>query len=161
LASRKRVKVSHDIQEEIRQLKTRGRTTGNREELEAGIRGPLPTSESPDKNNYWGNPVQNSVEADRFAKSDPSDSGYFIPLTYDPTKTSWPGNGYDHRRTVAAGYDRSRGILAVQFYTDNSVYEYGTDRPVPESIAYMFRLTQSPGRYINDVLNSYGYVKVS
>lgn len=107
------------------------------------------------------------MEAKRFNRQD-ADQGDFIPLTYAPTKTSWPGNEFDHRRTVAAGYSRTRGIIRVQFFTDGSVYDYGTATPIPPKVAYQFRLTQSPGRAIHagpgwsgDALEQYGYERVT
>jgi len=164
LATRKRVKVSHDIQAEIRDRKAGnigGRPAGNVGDRAAriGDRELLPDSNDIASNRYWSNPVVNSTEADRFSKQE--SEGWNIPLTYAPTKTSWPGNTFDHRRTRAAGYDRLTGILSVQFYTDGSVYAYGTTERVPESIAYLFRLTNSPGRFINDYLENYGYIRVS
>lgn len=103
------------------------------------------------------------AEAKRFGRFIPPESNDsdFIPLTYDPTKTSWPANGWDHRRTIAAGYDASRGILRVKFFTDGAVYDYGVSEPVPRGVAYNFRLTQSPGRFINSTLEAYGYQKVA
>lgn len=97
-------------------------------------------------------------ESERFSQAQAE--GDFIPLTYYPTKSSWPANGYDHRRTIAAGYDRTRGIVRVQFFTDNATYDYGTMAPVPPYIAYQFRSTQSPGRFINSTLEGYGYERV-
>lgn len=106
-------------------------------------------------------------EAKLFNRQD-FDNGDFIPLTYAPTKTSWPGNGFDHRRTIAAGYSRTKGIIRIKFYTDGSIYDYGTDTPIPPKVAYNFRLTQSPGRAIHagpgwsgDSLESYGYRRIS
>jgi hypothetical protein len=87
--------------------------------------------------------------------------GDFIPFTYDPTKTSWPANGHDHRRTVAAGYDRNQGIIKVKFFTDGAEYYYGTDSPIPPYVAFQFRQTQSPGRFINSTLESYGYERIN
>lgn len=98
-------------------------------------------------------------EADVFSQS--QSQGDFIPLTYYPTKTSWPANGYHHRRTISAGYDRDRGILRVEFYTDGAIYDYGTMSPVPPYVAYQFRQTQSPGRFINSTLETYGYERIN
>jgi hypothetical protein len=108
----------------------------------------------------YPNAVRETLEGNRWSQSNNA-QGDFIPLTYDPTKTSWPANGWDHRRTVAAGYSEDQGILRVKFFTDGAVYDYGTEHRIPPSVAKSFRLTQSPGRYINDVLENYGYLKVS
>jgi hypothetical protein len=121
--------------------------------------GRLPNSENIPDNRYFGDSVIENTEADLFAQSDNA-KGDFIPLTYAPTKTAFPGNGWDHRRTIAAGYSKSQGLLRVKFYTDGSIYDYGTEHPVPPSVAKSFRLAPSPGRYINTTLNGYGYLKV-
>lgn len=111
------------------------------------------------------NPFREQTEADLFAQSDNAqfggDNGDFIPLTYDPTKTSWPANGWDHRRTVAAGYSRTRGLLRVQFFTDGATYDYGIRHPVLPEIAHAFRLSESPGKFINNVLEGYGFARVN
>jgi hypothetical protein len=99
------------------------------------------------------------IEGERFSWEEAQ--GDFIPLTYAPSKTSWPGNGHDHRRTTAAGYSRETGILRVEFYTNGAVYDYGVDTPVPPYIAYQYRTVQSPGRFINAVLEGYGYQRVN
>jgi hypothetical protein len=107
------------------------------------------------------NAMREANESSLFAQSQrPTEDNTFIPLTYAPTKTSWPANGWDHRRTVAAGYDRQRGLLRIEFYTDGSIYDYGTTRKVPSVVAEQFRLTQSPGRFINSTLESYGYTRI-
>lgn len=138
--ARKRVKISSDLQQEILKIRERNRRN-------------LPTSE------WVENDVANIQESERFSWE--QGQGDFIPLTYDPTKTSWPSNGWDHRRTSAAGYDRSRGILRVEFFTDGAVYDYGTKIPVPPYVAYQFRNTQSPGKFINSTLESYGYTRIN
>lgn len=146
--------------------RARAWATGNRENTTEGYPGNLPigrtilpNSETIPGSRFYGNPVTENTEADLFSQS--SARGDFIPLTYDPTKTAFPGNGWDHRRTVAAGYDRATGRLRVQFYTDGAVYDYGTEHPVPPQIAKLFRMADSPGRFINTTLNNYGYLKVS
>ena len=103
--------------------------------------------------------VASLQESERFMQE--QGQGDFIPFTYDPTKSSWPANGYDHRRTVAAGYDRNTGILRVKFFTDGAEYDYGTDSPVPPYVAFQFRQTQSPGRFINSTLETYGYERIN
>lgn len=80
-----------------------------------------------------------------------------IPYTYRPTKTTWPGNGWKHRRTTAAGYDRTTQTLRVQFFTNGAQYDY---LDVPPSVARSFRRTPSPGKFINRVLNKYEYHRV-
>lgn len=97
--------------------------------------------------------------ANRFARQEAD--GDSIPFTYSPTKTTWPANGWDHRRTTDGGYDRTRGRLRVKFYTDGSEYDYGTYMPVPPEVARAFRRAQSPGIFINDVLSNYGYERVN
>lgn len=141
--------------------------TGNKEGTTRGYPGvilgrvgSLPNSDNIPGNRYYGDPYIEASEADLFARSDNA-QGDFIPLTYAPTKTAFPGNGWDHRRTIAAGYSKSDGILRVQFYTDGAVYDYGTETPIPPQVAKSFRLAQSPGRFINTTLNNYGYLKVS
>lgn len=103
--------------------------------------------------------VTNLQESERFMQEE--GQGDFIPLTYYPTKSSWPANGWDHRRTVAAGYDRTQGILRIEFFTDGAVYDYGTGTPVPPYVAFQFRQSQSPGRFINSTLEAFGYERVN
>lgn len=119
----------------------------------------LPNSENIPRSRYYGNPYIENSEANLFSQSDNS-QGDFIPLTYAPTKTAFPGNGWDHRRTIAAGYSKSQGILRVQFYTDGAIYDYGTEHPVPPQVAKSFRMAQSPGQFINTTLESFGYLRV-
>jgi KTSC domain len=88
------------------------------------------------------------------------EDGDFTPLTYEPTNTTWPENGYDHRRTTAAGYNPNNGKLRIEFYTDGSVYDYGTTRRIPKAVALAFRRTESPGKFINSTLNRYGYGRI-
>lgn len=125
-----------------------------------GAGGKLPNSKNIPNNRYFGDPYIENSEANLFSESDNA-QGDFIPLTYAPTKTAFPGNGWDHRRTIAAGYSKSQGILRVKFYTDGAVYDYGTEHKVPPQVAKSFRMAQSPGRYINTTLKNYGFLRVS
>lgn len=84
-----------------------------------------------------------------------------IPLTWSPTNTTWPDNGWDHRRTDEAGYDKLRGRLRVKFHTNGALYDYGTYKPVPPAIARAFRRAASPGIFINQVLEGYGYERIN
>ena len=95
------------------------------------------------------------VRAETFARG--KSEGEYIPFTYIPTNTTWPENGWDHRRTTDAGYDRERQILKVKLYTNGAEYEYW---PVPPAVARAFRRTESPGKFINAVLNNYNYQRV-
>lgn len=88
-------------------------------------------------------------------------TGDLIPLTWNPTNTTWPDNGWDHRRTDEAGYDRRRGRLRIKFHTDGAEYDYGTYKQVPPSVARAFRRAASPGQFINRVLESYGYERIN
>jgi len=83
-----------------------------------------------------------------------------VEFTYDPTKTTWPANGWDHRRTTAAGYNRTTGILRIEFFTNGAIYDYGTSNPIPPAVARQFRRTDSPGRFINSTLEAFGYERV-
>lgn len=94
-------------------------------------------------------------EALRFGRQE--GVGEVIPFTYRPTKTTWPGNGWKHRRTTAAGYDRLTQTLRVQFFTNGAVYDY---YDVPPAVARQFRRAESPGKFINSVLNGYEYSRV-
>lgn len=94
-------------------------------------------------------------EALRFGRQEGVDE--VIPFTYRPTKTTWPGNGWKHRRTTAAGYDRLTETLRVQFFTNGAVYDYYN---VPPAVARQFRRAESPGKFINSVLNGYEYSRV-
>lgn len=100
--------------------------------------------------------IANRAAADRFTSG--TAAGDDIPFTYDPTNTTWPGNGWDHPRTARAGYDSSTGTLRVQFYSNGAVYDY---HDVPASVARDFRMTTSPGTFINRVLNGYDYERIS
>ena len=156
-------------------IRRREQASGEDQMFGPNLRGGLPKSYDDNYPPYDTYPKYNfnreRMEAKRFSRSTPpdwADQGDFIPLTYDPTKTSWPANGFDHRRTRSAGYDRNRGIIRIKFFTDNSVYDYGVDKPIPPRVAYQFRLTQSPGRAVHAgpgwggmALESYGYEKVS
>lgn len=123
-----------------------------------GARGHASTPERPSQARE--NPVKygDYIFVNQNAEEEDSD---FTPLTYDPTNTTWPENGYDHRRTTAAGYNPNSGTLRVEFYTDGSVYDYGTTRRVPKSVALAFRRTESPGRFINKTLSKYGYERIT
>lgn len=99
------------------------------------------------------------IEAEKFARG--QGEGDFVPLNYDPTSTTWPENGWDHRRTSRAGYDRNSGILRIQFYTNGAIYDYGTVTPVPPDVAKRFRRVDSPGKFINSALEGYGYERVA
>lgn len=142
--AKKRVSASHDIRREIRQIERRRSLKNAGRQINENI--------------PWESDVAAMQEGERFSWE--VSQGDFIPLTYYPTKTSWPANGWDHRRTIAAGYDRTSGILRVKFWTDGSIYDYGTVAPVPPYVAYQFRTTQSPGRFINAVLETYGYTRI-
>lgn len=141
----KRVRISHDIQREIRQIRSRRSLPNVGRQINEDV--------------PWDSDTAALQESERFSWE--QGQGDFIPLTYAPTKTSWPANGFDHRRTSAAGYDRSRGIIRVEFFTDGAVYDYGTSTPIPPYVAYQFRSTQSPGRFINSTLESYGYERIN
>jgi hypothetical protein len=141
----KRVRVSHDIQREIRTVRNRPSLKYVNSQSNAEV-----PSESD---------VAAIQESERFMQE--RSQGDFIPLTYYPTKTSWPANGHDHRRTIAAGYDRNSGVVRIQFFTDNATYDYGTMTPIPPYVAFQFRQTQSPGRFINSTLEAYGYERIN
>jgi hypothetical protein len=80
-----------------------------------------------------------------------------IPFSYDPTKTTWPDNGWKHRRTTRAGYDSQSATLVVEFYTNGAVYQY---RNVSLAEAQAFRRAPSPGQYINAILNAKPYERI-
>lgn len=98
-------------------------------------------------------------QARRFANSDGDIDD--INLSYDPTNTTWPGNGWDHRRTTQAGYNKTTGILRIRFFTDGSVYDYGVSNPIPQAVARQFRKASSPGQFINSTLEAYGYERIN
>ncbi|MFI6512848.1 KTSC domain-containing protein [Streptosporangium sp. NPDC050855] len=75
------------------------------------------------------------------------DDDLFLP--YRPTPSSYP----PRPRTQAAGYDRARQELRIEF-RDGSRYVY---HDVPPSVWKNFRRVKSPGRYVNRVLNNYRY----
>lgn len=84
--------------------------------------------------------------------------GDFIAWTYDPSKTTWPQNGWDHRRTNRAGYDKKTGTLRIEFYSNGAVYNY---YDVSQATARAFRRAVSPGQYIDRVLNSHNYERIN
>ena len=110
------------------------------------------------------NPIEGFGEYSRtvdFSQREaPDDTVHF---TYEPTKTSWPGNGWDHRRTDRAGYNRATQTLRVQFHTNGAIYDY---YDVPPTVARAFyRGVNGPGglstgRFINAVLNNYDYERI-
>src|SRR5260370_34929941 len=98
------------------------------------------------------------IEARKFSRSSAAEGD--VDMTYVPTNTTWPGNNWDHRRTTEAGYNRDTGVLRIEFFTDGSLYDYGTAKPVPPSVARQFRRTASPGKFINSTLEAYGYERI-
>lgn len=77
-------------------------------------------------------------------------NGNDVPLLpYQPTPTINPGRP----RTLAAGYDERSQSLRIKF-RDGDYYTYYN---VPPSVWWKFQRAQSPGRYINSVLNAYPY----
>lgn len=99
-----------------------------------------------------------NIEATKFGRSSSAEDE--VAMTYVPTNTTWPGNGWNHRRTTEAGYNRNTGILRIEFFTDGSLYDYGTVTPVPPAVAMAFRRAASPGQFINSTLEGYGYERV-
>lgn len=76
--------------------------------------------------------------------------GYDKPLLpYQPTPTINPGRP----RTLAAGYDDRTQTLRIKF-RNGEIYEYFQ---VPPSVWWKFQRAESPGRYINTILNRYPY----
>ncbi len=67
------------------------------------------------------------------------------PITIVPTNTTNP----DRPRTVAAGYDKDRQVITVVF-RDGTFYNY---YDVPYRMWQGFRMSQSKGRYILDILD--------
>lgn len=84
--------------------------------------------------------------------------GDFIAWSYDPSKTTWPQNGWDHRRTNRAGYNKTTQTLRIEFYTNGAVYNYYN---VPQSVARSFRRAVSPGQFIDAVLNGFPYERIN
>lgn len=117
-------------------------------------RKPLP----PGKGQKYGREYVAQEMERRFA-STVSEEGT-VEFTYDRTRTTWPQNGWDHRRTERAGYNRATGILRIEFFTDGAWYDYGVRTPIPPGVARQFRRAKSPGQFINQVLESYGYERV-
>jgi hypothetical protein len=109
---------------------------------------------SPPQEEYLGGEGPSIIEEEF---SEGAGLPYDIPLDYDPTKTTWPGNGWDHRRTTRAGYDRDTETLSVEFFTNGAIYYY---YHVPQDVAKAFRRAASPGKFINAVLNSYPYERI-
>jgi hypothetical protein len=70
-------------------------------------------------------------------------------FTYDPTNSSFR----PRPRTIAAGYQESTYTLRIRF-RNGRVYGYYR---VPPNVWRNFKATNSPGKYINRVLNHYDY----
>lgn len=104
-----------------------------------------------------GGEFQAYVYDELFARGASPDDDTVL-FTYDPTKTTWPQNGWDHRRTTRAGYNRATRTLRIQFFTNGAIYDYFD---VPPAVARQFRRVESPGRYINAILNNYDYERIS
>lgn len=68
---------------------------------------------------------------------------------YDPTTTSNP----DRPRTMAARYNKSDQLLEVRF-REGAIYQYWDVHP---NTWRGFKNTDSPGRYINRILNDHPY----
>src|SRR5690348_13741253 len=105
--------------------------------------------------NPLGGEYQAYVYDELFARGEAAEGD--VDLTYDPTKTTWPQTGWDHRRTTRAGYNRTTKTLRIQFFTNGAVYDY---YDVPPAVARQFRRVESPGRYINAILNNYDYERI-
>jgi hypothetical protein len=115
----------------------------------------LPSGEMETIKNVLSN-LDDRIAAERFVNQT-ADEEDFIPLDYDPSNTTWPENGWDHRRTSRAGYRRSDGTLRIQFFSNGAIYDYHN---VPVDVARRFRRVESPGKFINAVLNGYEYEKI-
>lgn len=102
--------------------------------------------------------LSSTIEERKFSRSSAEQGD--VTLTYDPTNTTWPSNGWDHRRTTAAGYNKNTGVLRIEFFTDGSLYDYGVTTPIPPEVARQFRRAASPGRFINSTLEGYGYERI-
>lgn len=70
-------------------------------------------------------------------------------LPYQPTPTINPRRP----RTLAAGYDSRAQVLFIKF-RDGAYYTYYNVAP---SVWWRFQRAQSPGRFINTVLNNHPY----
>jgi hypothetical protein len=74
-------------------------------------------------------------------------------LSYDPTSSSNP----PRPRTLAAGYNKDSRQLLVRF-RDGTPWVY---YDVPPEVWRNFQRVQSPGKFINRVLNNYPYERGS
>ena len=68
---------------------------------------------------------------------------------YDPTKTSNPARP----RTMAARYNKSAQLIEIRF-REGAIYQYHDCHP---NTWRGFKNTDSPGRYINRILNGHPY----
>jgi hypothetical protein len=73
-----------------------------------------------------------------------------VKITYRPTPSSNPGNP----RTAGAGYDPVSQRLAVTWGDGRTPYYY---YDVPPQVWDGFLKADSPGKYINSVLNNFAY----
>ncbi len=88
-----------------------------------------------------------------------------VLFTYEPTKTSWPGNGWKHKRTDRAGYNRATQTLRVQFHTNGAVYDYFDVPPTVARAFYRGIINPrggglSTGVFIRTVLDNYEYSRI-
>ena len=96
----------------------------------------------------------------RSFKVHPDQSYQAIFPQVEPTNTTDPMRP----RTEAAGYDPDSNILRVRFRSGaakgggTATYEYYGVAP---SVWAAFKVTSSPGKFINRILNSYEYERVS
>ncbi len=89
------------------------------------------------------------AEADLLADQTDAVAGR-VPVTYAPTATSNPADP----RTSAAGYDPVTQRLYIEWGDGRTPYYY---YDVPPQIWDAFTQANSPGKFINAVLNRYNY----
>jgi hypothetical protein len=89
------------------------------------------------------------AEADLLADQTDAVAGR-VPITYSPTATSNPADP----RTAAAGYDPVTQRLLVEWGDGGTPYYY---YDVPPQVWDSFQNADSPGKFINAVLNKYNY----
>lgn len=81
-----------------------------------------------------------------------AERGGYVPITYNPTRTSNPGRP----RTLAAGYDGQTRTMALVF-RDGAVYEYYDVMPAQWQ---RLKRSASPGKFLNRVLSGNEYLRI-
>lgn len=87
------------------------------------------------------------------------------PEADEPVETPSPDDDdfwvFDSSRVAEAAYDRAAGNLYVRFQRPTPGQVEYIYRGIPASVWRNFKRSQSPGRFVNRILNQYDYERTS